>query len=68
MTLPFDRLEITTTEPPNSTSDGQGGNIVGPGGLDLWTFVGWLAVSGSLLCLASVFLGYVVFVWLPRRG
>lgn len=68
MSLPLTLINITTTEPPNSTDGGQGGNTVDPGGLDELNLVLWLTVGGSLLCLVSALLSYVFLVWLPRRG
>lgn len=67
MPLPFTILDTTTTQAPNSTSDGNRGTAVGSDGWER-NVVLWVALGGSLLCLASAILSYVFLVWLPRRG
>lgn len=68
MTLPTPAMTLTTTEAPNSTHGDTGDNGLHPhAGVELdWAV--WAILVGSLLCLSSAVLGYVVLVWLPRRG
>lgn len=64
---PVNLLNVTTTQPPNSTDGHDGDIIVDPAGWER-NLVLWVVMAGSLLCLASALISYVLLVWLPRRG
>lgn len=68
MTLPAPDLALFTTETPSSTQNGTGDDGLHPDANAEVDWAVWVIVAGCLVCLISAALGYVVMVWLPRRG
>lgn len=62
-------MGLLTTETPNTTHSGTGGDDVNPSSGTAVNWVLWAVVSGSLFCFVALAVtGFIFLVVLPRRG